>query len=536
MAGGPAAYLDQWFLKAKPVRTSKPKKAEADSGSSFPQTLRKKESDVIKIKNITFKMIEKSTTPIPVSGITPTSNQVGSKYKVVLIEEGMGNLGDVFYYSKEAIESGPVAFEGKKIFADHPSRIEEESRPERSVRDVLGNFQDVKVEVLESGRSRLCGNVVILSGAEYDWARSLMDHAIEYQKQNPESQFIGLSINASGEADEISIQDLKERNIPHDCMPKILLAEKEGVETVNVVSILKDAISCDLVTEAGAGGKVIGFLEKKTGVTVAKAKVVKENLGANPKDGENTPPPPKKEGADATHDTHEPPTHEGDPAAAPKDGAPPAGAHDDADQDKELIQKMIGKYMGEGSDPVSEDEMAMAHEAYQAHKEMGHDDEKSAEKSADMLKCARHVSAKKQESEAKANEAKAKEDEAKKEADAMEANKVKEAYAKLKGENVALKESLRKFEVQLKIDEICEKPGLSKQWTKGFRECCKELSAKSGEEVTRALKFYESTWKALKENSEGHDFSDLGISPEKMIQSPAEGRGSGLSFSDCEID
>ena len=53
--------------------------------------------------------------------------------EAVILEEGLGNLGDVNYYSKQAIRNAATLFEGVKIYADHPTATEEEGRPEHRV-------------------------------------------------------------------------------------------------------------------------------------------------------------------------------------------------------------------------------------------------------------------------------------------------------------------------------------------------------------------------------------------------------------------
>lgn len=187
-------------------------------------------------------------------GIGPT------KFRVVLLQEGMGNFGDAYYYSREALESAVTIFTGSKIYADHPTTVEEEIRPERSVRDVLGHFENLMIETDKTERAMLCGDVNILPNKPFEWARSLMIRAIENAKKFPEKDFIGLSINASGDAEEMPI-DVLMKSAPASARPKLVEAKENGIESVKVVREIKSAISCDLVTEAGAGGKIINTIE-----------------------------------------------------------------------------------------------------------------------------------------------------------------------------------------------------------------------------------------------------------------------------------
>src|SRR5260221_8163582 len=76
------------------------------------------------------------TSRITEARTPPNKDGVGPhKFKVVLIQEGMGNKKDAFYYPRESLEKAIASFEGKKIFSDHPDSIEDQARPERSVND-----------------------------------------------------------------------------------------------------------------------------------------------------------------------------------------------------------------------------------------------------------------------------------------------------------------------------------------------------------------------------------------------------------------
>lgn len=226
-------------------RVKAKKKKEADSASTFAQVTRE------------AKFQFKSTNlreSVGDDGVGPT------RFKVVLLQEGLGNFGDAFYYHRDALESAVPVFTGSKIYADHPSTVDEEIRPERSVRDVLGHFENIKIETDKTERAMLTGEVCILPDKPFEWARGLMRHAIEHSKKFPDKDFIGLSINASGDADETPI-DTVLKDAPASAKPKLVEAKNHGIESVKVVRQIKSAVSCDLVTEAGAGGKIINFIE-----------------------------------------------------------------------------------------------------------------------------------------------------------------------------------------------------------------------------------------------------------------------------------
>ena len=225
------------------------RQVEADSGSANAAALVARESN---FKFHTSRLREAASD----DGIGPT------RFKVVLLQEGLGNLRDAYYYSRQALESAIPVFTGSKIYADHPSAVEEEIRPERSVRDVLGHFENIQVEEGDGGVGQLTGELVILPDKPFEWARALVRHAIEHAKKFPEKDFVGLSINASGDADQIPIDEALQ-TAPDGAKPKLVEAQQSGVDTVRVVSKIKSAVSCDLVTEAGAGGKILNLIERK---------------------------------------------------------------------------------------------------------------------------------------------------------------------------------------------------------------------------------------------------------------------------------
>lgn len=256
-------------MSIKPEVQSAEENIEADSGSSFPGSLKdgikRLESSPSRHGNINFNSTRflETVTPL-VKGVdgSPQSQVVGfTKFKVVLLQEGLGNFADANYYSKEALISAIPQFEGAKIYADHPSTSDEYNRPERTVRDILGHFESVHIEESEDGRSSLVGEVCIVSEEPFRWARALMEHAVLFSKKFPDKEFIGLSINANGDANKMAVSELLAKEIPASARLKIDEAVKNGAESIKYVSSINSAVSCDLVTTAGAGGKVLNLLE-----------------------------------------------------------------------------------------------------------------------------------------------------------------------------------------------------------------------------------------------------------------------------------
>lgn len=185
-----------------------------------------------------------------------------SKFEVILIQEGMGNLKDAFYYSRECLEKSVAIFEGKKIYADHPSAIDEQVRPERSVKEIIGHFEKIRLTEGPEGQAQLRADCILLPDSSFEWARALFRHSIDYAKQYPDKDFVGLSINASGDAEEVALEDLRKTiDVPKYAEPKLDKAANEGITNVRLVKSITEATSVDLVTEAGAGGRIVTILE-----------------------------------------------------------------------------------------------------------------------------------------------------------------------------------------------------------------------------------------------------------------------------------
>lgn len=414
---------------------AKKKSEETISASTVPQLSRaavKKESEAVAISETAGA----------------TSSSAGSKFEVVLIQEGLGNLHDCAYYSREALMAGPVIFEGKKLFVDHPSYSEERDRPERTVRDIGGYFEGVHFDA-SSGRGQLMGNLVVLPGQEYDWIRNIMSQSIKYTESTG-GDLIGLSINANGDAEAMAIEDLISKNIvPQPALAKVMLAREQGVTEVQYVAQFTSAVSCDLVTEAGAGGRVLKILERDK------------------------------------------------PMAKKQVKAKEADKHDDAAQDKELIQSMLKKHDSEEAS-IDEAHCGVVKEAYESAMEMGMKGEE-AEKAAVMTaKMMKHMAGKKEaadgeeKKEADVEEAKDSDqadqdpkedkkddDKDQKEAD-VEEKKESAKVMKMAAEIATLRETNRKFEVSAHLEKILAESKLPMSVTKTFREHAKAIKAVEG--------------------------------------------------------
>jgi hypothetical protein len=400
-----------------------------------------------------------------------------TKFKVAILQEGLGNFETAFFYTKKALESAITVFEGKKIYADHPDSIEEKTRPERSVRDVLGHFENVRVEIKENGRAMLVADVSILPDEPFRWARALMRHAIEYSSKYPDKDFIGLSINASGKYNSIYLDDfLRENNFADEIIVKLNEAKKRGIEKINVVEEFSSAVSCDLVTEAGADGKVLSILESER---TTKMNEMKQ-----------------------------------------QDEIP----HKDEAQDIELIKQMIKKYLG---DNASDDEIEASLEAYEYMKQKYNESEKAIEAACEAMKCAKHIAAKKEANkEGEKNEQK----EAAKEKETKESKIIKELEkenAELKGKLASFLEKEKTLEFEKFVNEKLSKVKISEELSKELKETMLNCKNKESAEI-----IFNAFLKGIKANEKKQEL-DFSFTVEKESRFTESSKNDSLSFSDC---
>ena len=497
------------------------KKNEADSTSGFPQQLR---SDK---KNAEEKRCSESLkdgfTAIKFSEADKSEKDEKKKsYKVRLIQEGLGNLRDCFYYTREALESGVAAFEGKKCYMDHPSKTDELDRPERTTRDIIGHFENCRIEDAEDGSAQLCADLFLVESPEVEHAKKLIEHALDYSKKYPDQDFVGLSINASGDAESKDVLEfLNSYQIPDSAKAKMAKAMEQGVSSIRIVNQFQDAVSTDLVTEAGAKGKFLESFKNKENNKMAKKDIL-------PKEAEE-----KKENEEMKKEAEE---------AAPEQ-------HDDAEQDKALILQMIKKYMAGQEDPevsdeeeseeCSEDEACM--KAYDGYKEMGYDHESSIKQAAHAMKLAKHMAAK--QSEAK----QAEESEAKKEA---EENKAKEAEEKKESEEneseESHKESATKLEARIafleaelnkeKLEKIIDKKLMESKLPRSVTDKIRAKNIKSEKVLDETIKIYVEAFKEAGEvrgESKPKPSNIFMTSAEKQ-SAPSKPEGKTFSFANCK--
>lgn len=159
----------------------------------------------------------------------------GLRYRARLITPGWGSSG---HYGApmlaESVQSG-VWRDGLKVYLDHPGAYEEHDRPERSLRDLTGKISGATME----------------SDGVYA-TLTVLPHMRELVESLATDGDLDMSIRAFAEARP---------------------GEAEGRKGV-IIDRITEALSVDLVTEAGAGGRVMELIEsarKAPGHEVAEA-------------------------------------------------------------------------------------------------------------------------------------------------------------------------------------------------------------------------------------------------------------------------
>ncbi|MBP2704408.1 hypothetical protein JOL79_11345 [Microbispora sp. RL4-1S] len=167
---------------------------------------------------------------------TTSIDQLGRRQRLLLISEGWGSSG---YYSADVLRRAAPLFEaGIHQYIDHPTRSEDEERPERSLRDLAA---------------------VLDSTAVYDPAERGLFATNEvlpaYQQFLAEmKKHIGVSIRASGTVE---------------------YGQAEGREGP-IVTAITSVESVDFVTKAGRGGRIVELLESARAQALAERGTWKE--------------------------------------------------------------------------------------------------------------------------------------------------------------------------------------------------------------------------------------------------------------------
>ncbi|MFB7858792.1 hypothetical protein [Rhodococcus qingshengii] len=154
-------------------------------------------------------------------------------WRVCIIEADVeGSSG--YYPAEVLMRDGPAAFPaGTHVYVDHPTRSEDEDRPERSVLDIAGHLMDdARYEDGPDGKG-LFSRIQFLPSIK-DRIEELAPH-------------VGLSIRASGAIEE--------------------------TEQGRIVRSISGGLSVDVVTRAGAGGRLVTMTESANPETPPEKKI-----------------------------------------------------------------------------------------------------------------------------------------------------------------------------------------------------------------------------------------------------------------------
>lgn len=156
-----------------------------------------------------------------VESLTGTPGQLAKKFRARIIEAD--RWGSTAYYPKDVLErdGSRVFTSGLAMYADHPTESESWERPERSIHDMVGKL--TSDAVMESDGLY----------ADVEFYDSFL------QEINEKHEDVGLSVRATGLTED---------------------AEMDGRFGPVLVGLLS-ADSVDVVTRAGAGGKLTSILE-----------------------------------------------------------------------------------------------------------------------------------------------------------------------------------------------------------------------------------------------------------------------------------
>lgn len=159
-----------------------------------------------------------TTTITEAVGLTAST---GRRYRARLIEgDRWGSSG---WYGRDMLErDGPIVWPaGTQVYMDHPGVTEQHDRPERSVRDLAGKITTAPIYEADG----LYADVEF-----YPHVAPIIEAMWED---------VGMSIRAAGTAET---------------------GERDG-RTGPVITSLTEGVSVDVVTRAGAGGKLVALLE-----------------------------------------------------------------------------------------------------------------------------------------------------------------------------------------------------------------------------------------------------------------------------------
>lgn len=147
-----------------------------------------------------------------------------------MITAGPGNPGNKYYYPPEWVNDALTAklYNGAQCFIDHDGFMDQENRPERSMKDLLGYWSRVRAE-----GNALKGRINIVPSEANRPFRDQIATSIEYRKKFPDKNFCGFSVVQRGDTEPMKL---------------------EGEEWKKVIRTTA-VKSCDLVTLPARGGQ-----------------------------------------------------------------------------------------------------------------------------------------------------------------------------------------------------------------------------------------------------------------------------------------
>jgi len=168
----------------------------------------------------------------------------GLRWKVALIKAGLSK--NRRFYPREVLESALPLFEGVKFFVNHATKSEERERPERSLEDFAGWFENARLE-----DDHLLADLHVLA------SHPIHEKLLELEARNALDK-IGLSIRGQG----------------------VTRLVRENAQIVERVESITKITSVDAVTEPAAGGKFIEVLENtdEEGIAEMLEKLTLEEL------------------------------------------------------------------------------------------------------------------------------------------------------------------------------------------------------------------------------------------------------------------
>lgn len=146
--------------------------------------------------------------------------------RVKLISPGWGSSG---FYSSAVLRKAAPFFEGAPAFLDHPTAEEDAARPEGSVKNLIGRYRGVRFDEAGTDGPGVYGDLPLATWCR-DFVLGLRPH-------------VGTSIRAYGVAET---------------------GEAEGRRGA-IIKEIRAAKSCDVVTTAGRGGRILDLYEAARG-------------------------------------------------------------------------------------------------------------------------------------------------------------------------------------------------------------------------------------------------------------------------------